>query len=75
MYKQKLEEQIKRFEALQDRCGICDISEFIELSQNILSAAKKIDEIPDETEKVISSLCLDSEKISETIKSINLQSE
>ena len=66
MYKQKLEEQIKRLEVLQDRCSICDISEFIELSRNILSAAKKIDELEaPATETVLS---LDGKKIHEEIR-------
>ena len=45
MYKQKLEEQIKKLEALQDKCGICDIQEFVDLGRQILVAAKKFDEI------------------------------
>ena len=66
MYKQKLEEQIKRFEALQDRCGVCDISKFIELSRNILSIAKKIDEL--EASAIETVLSLDGKKIHEEIR-------
>lgn len=45
MYKQKLKEQIKKLEALQEKCGICDIQEFVDLERQILVAAKEFDEI------------------------------
>lgn len=45
MYKQKLMEQIKKLEALQEKCGICDIQEFVDLGRQILVAAKEFDEI------------------------------
>lgn len=45
MYKQKLKEQIKKLEALQEKCGICDIQEFVDLGRQILVAAKEFDEI------------------------------
>jgi len=44
-YKEKLLEQIKRFEALQEKCGVCDVSDHIELGRNILSLAQRLDEL------------------------------
>ncbi len=47
MYKQKLEEQIKKMEALQDKCDTEHTKEFLELARQIMSATKKLDEIND----------------------------
>lgn len=74
MYKQKLEEQIKKLEALQEKCGICDVSEFVELGSQILSVAKKLDEISNANEATIG-MYVDGKKVHETVQSINLQSE
>ena len=60
MYKQKLEEQLKRLEDLQSRCGITDIEEFCILQREILSLATKIDDI---TTKVETAFLIDGEKI------------
>lgn len=45
MYKQMLKEQIERMEKLQDRCGVNDVNEFIELSRQILVATKRLEEL------------------------------
>lgn len=45
VYKQKLKEQIERMEKLQDRCGVNDVNEFIELSRQILVVTKKLEEL------------------------------
>jgi hypothetical protein len=47
MYKQKLEEQIKKMEALQDKCDAEHTTEFLNLATQIMSATRKLDEIND----------------------------
>lgn len=47
MYREKLISQITVLEDMQRRCTITDISELVELGENILSLAKKIDELND----------------------------
>lgn len=68
MYKQKLEEQIKKLEALQDKCGICDIQEFVDLGRQILVAAKEFDEIENNQSQDMS-VEVDGNKVREAIKS------
>lgn len=47
MYKQKLEEQIKKMEVLQDKCDAEHTKEFLELATQIMSATRRLDEIND----------------------------
>lgn len=60
MYKQKLEEQLKKLEDLQSRCGITDIEEFCRLQREILSLTTKIDDI---TTNIETEILIDGEKI------------
>ena len=48
MYKEKLLSQIKNLENLQEKCGIYDVSETIQLSGEILRLANKLDELEEE---------------------------
>ena len=52
MYREKLISQIAALEDMQRRCTITDISELVELGKNILSLAKKIDELDENTEYI-----------------------
>ena len=45
MYREKLISQIEVFENAQKICEIIDIPELVELSDNILKLAKKVDEL------------------------------
>ena len=49
MYKEKLLSQIKNLENLQEKCGIYDVSEIIQLSGEILRLANKLDELEEYT--------------------------
>lgn len=44
MYREKLISQIEVFENAQKTCGTIDVPELVELSDNILKLAKKVDE-------------------------------
>ena len=66
MYREKLISQIEVFENAQKVCTITDIPEFIELSENILRLAKKIDQ-PDENTEVTASSNIPGEKVYETL--------
>ena len=48
MYKEKLLSQIKILENLQEKIGIYDVSETIQLSGEILRLANKLDELEEE---------------------------
>lgn len=48
MYKEKLLSQIKILENLQEKCGIYDVSETIQLSGEILRLENKLDELEEE---------------------------
>lgn len=48
MYKEKLLPQIKILENLQEKIGIYDVSETIQLSGEILRLANKLDELEEE---------------------------
>lgn len=48
MYKEKLLSQIKILENLQEKIGIYDVSETIQLSGEILKLANKLDELEEE---------------------------
>lgn len=45
MYREKLISQIEKFENMQERCAMTDIPELVELSDNILKLAQKVDEL------------------------------
>ena len=60
MYKQKLEEQIKKAEELQRVCGVTDIEEFCKLQGIILSLATDLDKLNTEVETAV---LMDGEKI------------
>ena len=49
MYKEKLLSQIKILENLQEKIGIYDVSETIQLSGEILRLANKLDELEEYT--------------------------
>lgn len=66
MYREKLISQIEVFENAQKVCTITDIPEFIDLSENILRLAKKIDELDENTE-VTASSNISGEKIYENL--------
>lgn len=49
MYREKLISQIEVFENAQKICCITDIPELVELSDNILKLAKKVDELDEKS--------------------------
>ena len=53
MYREKLISQIEVFENAQKTCEIIDIPELVELSDNILKLAQKVDELDENTEVTV----------------------
>lgn len=45
MYREKLISQIEKFENMQERCAMTDVPELVEISDNILKLAQKVDEL------------------------------
>lgn len=72
MYREKLISQIEVFENAQKVCAITDIPEFVELSDNILKLAKKVDELDENaTAEMNVHVDIDSQDVYEAVCKAN----